>query len=646
MMRTSAFVAMLAVGSEARAQVTQAAKPQEVRVTPIFSYPANTEEAQAFQGAAGAPGAKLIYYLTGNTVRVYDRLSKSTRDVITGAFRFVATSPSGDRLVLLRVAEDAKPDDRNATTHIWTLPVNVATGAATGEARRVSVIPAEAATFSPDGKQIAFIAKNTPAVGGAAAVPRKMMVIPSTGGPERVLFERGGPRTPLQWSPDGKWIYFAQPSQVAGAPTVMSRVSVDGGVPTPVTPPVLDVMLGLTPDGQHVIALTKVARTFTLGVFDLNKTLVREINVLLSPLSEPLGVGWSGDGLRAIVPAGTADFSVHAINIQDGRTRRLTLEESRVPTISPDGKRVALAGLGDSTPWAVKVMNVDGTGARNVRSISLTSLVDLDEAQWSPDGKYFAFPGDNFHSIYIGDARSGAARKVGEGSLHAAVSAWRSDSRGVLYTREEGTNTKMQVSVREASVDGSDRLVREITPLLPATGEPWYGATWILNDSLALIIRQGLVVSLRDATTRRLYEPINFSSAGRRLPTMSYDGSWIALPSADKKSIEVLKSDGSSRKTLRLPAGVTVSEMTFRQPSAGPAIVISQGSATTAGAIYAVPLDGATPRALVTLPIGERFNDFTLSGDQKTLVYASFGRPSMKLAEVDLSPARSSPTKR
>jgi Tol biopolymer transport system component len=631
MMRKTAVIAMLGVGPVVGAQGAAQSKPQEMRVTPIFTWPAFTED-DFTNASSGSPGGKLLYYGTRSALRVFDRERKTTRDVVKGEFRYIAASRSGDQLVLLRPAEDAKPNDRNAPLFIWTVPVNPTTGAATGEARRVSVIPAEAATFSPDGKQIAFIARNTPAVGSTPAIPRKMMVIPAAGGQERILFERGGPRSPLQWSPDGKWIYFAQPSQVAGQPSVMSRVSADGGEPTPVTPPVQAVWPGLTPDGEHVMAITKLTSTFVLGLFDLNKQLIRDMAVRIMPNAEPFPLGWTGDGLRASMLLGKATASIHTLNIHDGGSRLLALEASRVPTLSPDGKRVALAGMGDTTLWAVKVMNLDGSGVRNVRDIPMG---DLDEALWSPDGKYFAFPSGGSLSVYVGNATNGKSLRVAEAPLHAGVTAWRSDSRAILYQHTEGTATKMQVSIREATVDGVDRLVRDISPLLPPSGEPWYGATWVLNDSLALVIRQGLLVSLRDATSRRLYDPINFAAAGRMFPNMSYDGSWVALPSADRKMVDVLPTDGSPRKTLRLPAGVTLERMTWRQPSLGPLIVATKPSETTPAVIYAVPLDGAAPRALVTLPIGSNFIDITLSADQKTIVYNSISRPIISIEEVD-----------
>jgi hypothetical protein len=191
-------VSMLLAASALGAQA--APPPILVRPTTITSIPG--PESEWANDITGSPGARLIYYVTDARVRVYDRVKKTTTEVMKGNYTYIASSTAGDQLALVRPAEDSKPGP-NRQEFVWTVSVNPQTGAATSEPRRVSMLPAATPRFSPDGRTIAFIATGN---------PRKMVVIPASGGVERVLFERGGPQGPVRWSPDGNWIYFSQPS--------------------------------------------------------------------------------------------------------------------------------------------------------------------------------------------------------------------------------------------------------------------------------------------------------------------------------------------------------------------------------------------------------------------------------------------------
>jgi hypothetical protein len=64
-------------------------------------------------------------------------------------------------------------------------------------------------TLSVHGRLLTCSCASGPAFEGAH-IRHGMRAAP--GAIERVLFERGGPRAPVQWSADGKWVYFSQPS--------------------------------------------------------------------------------------------------------------------------------------------------------------------------------------------------------------------------------------------------------------------------------------------------------------------------------------------------------------------------------------------------------------------------------------------------
>jgi dipeptidyl aminopeptidase/acylaminoacyl peptidase len=103
---------------------------------------------------------------------------------------------------------------------IWSIPINPATGAATGPAQRVSLGSGGTPSFSPDGKSIAFVPYAEPSGDEVA-------VAPATGGAQRTLAKyKDGGISWTSWSDDGKWIVFVHSE---GPTRWAERVPVGGG---------------------------------------------------------------------------------------------------------------------------------------------------------------------------------------------------------------------------------------------------------------------------------------------------------------------------------------------------------------------------------------------------------------------------------
>ena len=143
---------------------------------------------------APAIGTNRIYLVNEEETRLtmFDRTTQKTTLILTGEVWDPVVSRQADRIAFVRSGETTPG------VWIWTLPLDVKTGLAAGPARRVSVGEGVRPSFSPDGKWIAF----------AGDERNTINVMPSAGGAERKLSDVAGAIASIQWSADGKWLFF------------------------------------------------------------------------------------------------------------------------------------------------------------------------------------------------------------------------------------------------------------------------------------------------------------------------------------------------------------------------------------------------------------------------------------------------------
>jgi dipeptidyl aminopeptidase/acylaminoacyl peptidase len=242
--------------------------------------------------------------------------------------------------------------------------------------------------WSPDGKWFAFQ--------GHQGEKGGLFVARADGSEVTLLASPGGTNSPLPgtgrhftWSPDGKQIAFisstpgAEAAEASGDPMVITRYLYKP-----------DAGEGMTRfnDNQrlHIFAMdvsTKQARQLTQGNFD-------EHSIDWSPDGkEILFVSNREPNQDEFF-----NYDIFALKVADNSIRRLTATESNEyePLWSPDGKRIVFRGtrrgltdrettMEDTHVW---VMNVDGSDRREIGAV-------LDNRQgvprWSPDGSAVYF---------------------------------------------------------------------------------------------------------------------------------------------------------------------------------------------------------------------------------------------------------------
>jgi len=161
------------------------------------------------------------------------------------------------------------------------------------------------------------------------------------------------------------------------------------------------------------------------------------------------------------------------------------------PAVSPDGRQIAFAALGDL--W---LMPADGTPRR------LTSDPAIDTAPaWSPDGKSLAYASDRNGgmNIWIRDVQSGAERQLTRLPVAATLPAWSPDAARIAFVDADG---QLQV------VDVKSGAVRKIHDHLNEPGRPSWSP-----DGSAVVASSLKVYStrFREGTNQVLWVPIDGS---------------------------------------------------------------------------------------------------------------------------------------
>ncbi len=161
-------------------------------------------------------------------------------------------SPAGDRIAFLsnRPSPEAVND-----RYLMAIPMERETGRATGLPRQVTLSPANGlVTFSPDGQWLAYLAG--PGDRASGTDQQRLMVIPATGGTARELaVHSGSTGWPfIQWSADGRYLYYTSIRPGRSGMHTIARVAVAGGSPEELTT-VRARVIHVDPAGRYALRI-------------------------------------------------------------------------------------------------------------------------------------------------------------------------------------------------------------------------------------------------------------------------------------------------------------------------------------------------------------------------------------------------------
>ena len=165
------------------------------------------------------------------------------------------------------------------------------------------------------------------------------------------------------------------------------------------------------------------------------------------------------------------------------------------PVISPDGKQIAFAAVGD-----IYVMPVGGKPV----NVTNDKALDTDPA-WSPDGQSLAYSSDKDSEhlqLWIRDMKSGQSRRVTNLTTQPQGAAWSNDGKKIAFFNVDGMWRVAQMSV----LDIASGAVTKIHDSLAQPGAP----TWSPDGArVALAEVAPLTRRFREGTNQVLTIPVH-----------------------------------------------------------------------------------------------------------------------------------------
>ncbi len=204
----------------------------------------------------------------------------------------------------------------------------------------------------------------------------------------------------------------------------------------------------------------------------------------LSPVLSP-------DGKRLLFFSERELFSIelYVMDVESGKVLR-TLTRSTTDshldslqflytsgTWSPDGRQVALAGVGDGRP-VLRIIDVE-TGDQ-VLEQRFPELVEMLHPAWSPDGNSIAFAGNKggLLQLHLFDIATRTTRPLTLGPHAAMQPAWAPDGKSLVFVTDEFTSDPAQLTYGDYRLAWLTLATGAVTPVPSLRGGKNINPQW------------------------------------------------------------------------------------------------------------------------------------------------------------------------
>lgn len=580
-----------------------------------------------------SPDGRFVLLGTKSNLRVYDVATRRAATLSDQGAWDLVWAPQGDRIAWIQ------GDDGVSGSYVWSMQLDAKTAAPRGRAQRVTLGQSSSPSISFDGQWIAFCAPDSQ--GGGRNSPRHLSIVPFTGGPERVIAHFDGGFEEMQWSRDGKSLYFQAtlPGAKSGA---VVKVYLDGRPTETIRTTPGEWMAGMTSDSRHIVlvpAKSPVAPFDSATIIDTTGKVVGRVALPVGTVTEYGGV--RGDSVLLWVTT-TNRRHIETRAVKGGAATRIPLigDANFAPSWSPDGKRMAFQVHEGGRTW-LALMDADGKNVHVFRETDMRS--DQWGARWSPDSKTIGFSSADWHQFLLLDVGTRQIKEIfADTAVRIGNWIWRPDGKSVASVMLRAPSPAPMPdrrSVDEITMSGSRRTLLELSALPGLNGFSFIdGSTaYVRSDSSAF------VVSLVTGTSRRLTNiPLGITVLGA---IASPDGRFVATAFVSPREqrlnqIDITSSSTGERRVIRTPFTI---ERSATQPAFFPddraVLLFGTVNADTMGTrLYIVPLTGEAPRALALVGKDAARASASISPNGASVAYTVEEARTTSLLEVDLRP--------
>jgi Tol biopolymer transport system component len=408
-------------------------------------------------------------------------------------------SPDGSELLFPTFLNEVTPE-----APLWTLSV------LGGAPRRLGNLEGHSATWSPDGKTIAYAKGN------------EILLARSDGSESRRLLSTAGTSSDLRYSPDGTILRFTLNDPQTNNRSLW-QASTDGSHLHPLLPgwsnPANECCGDWTPDGRYFVFQAVREGTASVWALRENTGLFRPSHHEPVQLTTgPMNIGDpvpSRDGKKLFVEGWQPRAELVRYDAKSGQfVPYLSGISAMGLDFSRDGEWVAYNDFADNTVWRSKV---DGTQTLQLTFPPMQAYLP----RWSPDGKQIAFfghpPGEPSH-IYVIPAAGGIPELICRRETNLADPNWSPDGKSLVFGENALSNQGSAVYVLDMKTRNASKL--------PGS-DGLFSPRWSPNGRYVVAITlDSLRFMLFDFTARRWTELIK-AKGFLGYPNWSRDGRYL-----------------------------------------------------------------------------------------------------------------------